>query len=161
MAYATSTLEDRFSLKVDMHDLCGCWPWLGAQKAGGYGNIFLRKEDGVVITESAHVVSYELFVGPVPPDLWVLHKCDNPPCIRPDHLFVGPPKTNQDDMRAKGRGNDVRKLSFETVLAIRDARAVGVRLRILAEQYGVSEGAISMAARGITHSHQNHNPRDL
>lgn len=161
MAYAPSTLEDRFSLKVDMRDLCGCWTWLGAQKAGGYGNIFLRKEGRVIITESAHVVSHELFVGPVPAGLWVLHKCDNPPCVRPDHLFLGPPKANHADMRAKGRQNDAKKLNLGLALEIRVARAAGVTLRVLAEKYGVSQAAVSMAARGLTFAHRNHNPRDI
>jgi hypothetical protein len=88
---------DRFLDKVRKTD--GCWIWQGASHEKGYGCFFFRGRK-----RSAHVVSYTLFVGEVPDGLMVCHECDNPPCVRPDHLFVG---TNQDnilDAFSKGRG---------------------------------------------------------
>ena len=75
----------------------GCWQWLGATHAG-YGVFGFNRQ-----MMRAHRVSYELYVGPIPPGLSVLHRCDNPPCTNPDHLFVGTQLDNMRDMCAKGR----------------------------------------------------------
>lgn len=86
-------IADRFWPKVQKTDVC--WLWIGATSAG-YGRIGRgRAKD--------HEVSWELHNGPVPHGLWVLHKCDNPPCVRPDHLFLGTQSDNMKDAEAKGR----------------------------------------------------------
>lgn len=78
-----------------------CWVWTGAKAHKGYGAIsgegFRSKRD------LAHRVSWRLHHGDVPQGLWVLHKCDNPPCVRPDHLFLGTSQDNHADMMRKGR----------------------------------------------------------
>jgi len=91
------TLRERFWAKVKAND--ACIEWGGAKSSNGYGAFTLpgRKR------ASAHRVAYEFFFGPIPEGLWVCHKCDNPSCIRPDHLFLGTPKENFEDMRQKGR----------------------------------------------------------
>jgi hypothetical protein len=76
-----------------------CWLWTGA-KACGYGQIGL---DGKL--EFSHRLSYEHFVGEIPPTLCVLHECDNPSCVNPGHLFLGTKKNNTSDMIRKSRDN--------------------------------------------------------
>jgi hypothetical protein len=91
------TLEERFWAKVNKSG--ECWEWLGTKNPGGYGcfkvNYKMRK---------AHRVAYELGHGSIPADLCVLHRCDNPGCVRPDHLFLGTRSENMQDMQKKGRG---------------------------------------------------------
>jgi len=159
MGYAKTSIDDRFSCKVDMHDILGCWPWTGAISTAGYGNFW----DGERYV-SSHVCSYLLFVGPVQYSMFVLHRCDNKRCVRPDHLFAGTPQDNMDDMRAKGRatwGLVQRKLTPCEVLEIRAKRALGAKLSELSGRYGVCEASISLAARGLTYkSVLPKNPRD-
>lgn len=83
----------------------GCWNWLGGLfKETGYGKFNAGKgENGKTITAYAHRVSYELHTGPIPEGMQVLHRCDNPRCVRPDHLFLGTQLDNMRDMIAKGR----------------------------------------------------------
>lgn len=77
----------------------GCWRWSGGFFTTGYGSF---SENGKNI--GAHRVAYEMFVGPIPEGLYVLHHCDNPPCVRPDHLRLGTPVENSADMKTRGRG---------------------------------------------------------
>lgn len=80
-----------------------CWLWLAARiPPYGYGN-FGGTQDGVRWVKLAHRHAYELAHGPIPEGMWVLHRCDNPPCVRPDHLFLGTHADNMRDMVAKGR----------------------------------------------------------
>lgn len=83
----------------------GCWLWTGGSLGSmGYGAFSPAgatfKVRGVVY---AHRFAYEHFVGPVPAGLCVLHRCDTPPCVNPDHLFLGTQLENVRDMMAKGR----------------------------------------------------------
>jgi DNA-binding XRE family transcriptional regulator len=87
-----ATAEERFWKKVNKSD--ECWNWIGAKSRGGYGSFGGTK---------AHRYAYELANGSIPEGLFVCHKCDNPGCVRPDHLFLGTPKDNTDDMWAKNR----------------------------------------------------------
>lgn len=140
-------LPDRFWRFVTPVD--GCWLWRGNRNQAGYGQIKVGRKGPSV---SAHRLSYELHHGPIPAGLFVLHRCDNPPCVNPDHLFVGTAKDNSDDMIAKGRRakhvrphSRVRKLTDDQVLAIRlDGRA----LYIVAGEFDVSEATISMIRTG-------------
>lgn len=121
-------------------------------------------------TEAAHRVSWELSFGPVPEGLCVLHKCDNPPCVRPDHLFLGTHKNNAEDRDRKGRGfrgripentarqrgskNQNAKLDEQKVIAIREEYAAGeVSQTALAEKNGVNQTKISDVVCGRTWSH--------
>jgi hypothetical protein len=93
-------VADRFWPKVEKTD--GCWLWTGATDRRGYGKIF----DGAGKLLIASRVAHELCIGPIPDGLCVLHKCDNPPCVNPDHLFLGTFGDNTQDMLAKGRNRN-------------------------------------------------------
>lgn len=96
-------LDIRFWNRVDKNgptvrvELGPCWVWMGGTDIGGYGAIKGTKRT------STHRVSWELHYGLIPDGLCVLHHCDNPPCVRPEHLFLGTRKDNAHDMIAKGR----------------------------------------------------------
>jgi hypothetical protein len=100
MAKPHLTIEQRFWAKVRKRD--GCWEWTGAKNADGYGMIGVNGV-GHKRHAPAHRVSWELHYGHIPTGMWVLHHCDNPPCIRPDHLFIGDRSANMKDCAAKGR----------------------------------------------------------
>jgi hypothetical protein len=95
-------LEDRFLKFVDV-DL-ECWNWTGALSDKGYGRFMLDGRNS-----HAHRVAYMLWVGEIPEGLSVCHKCDNPRCVRPQHLFVGSNSDNQQDSVSKGRHWQVSK----------------------------------------------------
>jgi hypothetical protein len=80
----------------------GCWLWEGSQNGNGYGHIGLGGTGGG--NGLVHRLMWELHNGTVPDGLWVLHRCDVRACCNPDHLFLGTPLDNMQDMHAKGRG---------------------------------------------------------
>jgi hypothetical protein len=132
----------RFEAKIDKTG--DCWIWTGGRFAKGYGQFNMGGRSRI-----ASRVSYELFVGSIPGGLWVLHSCDNPPCVNPAHLFLGTPLDNSRDAQAKGRlvGNvklkgeamDNAGLADADALALRANRRAGMRNRDLAAKYGVTE----------------------
>lgn len=95
----SGTLEERFWDKVQKTGMC--WVWTGCKQSQGYGQIRIKRK-----CELAHRVSWELTNGRIADNTQVLHKCDNPACVRPDHLFLGSQQDNVDDMVAKGRNKN-------------------------------------------------------
>lgn len=91
----------RFWSKVKQTE--GCWLWMGARDPDGYGSFRVGSRG-----THAHRIAYALKVGHIPSGFSVLHKCDNPPCVRPDHLFLGTQLDNVHDMMSKSRGNKAR-----------------------------------------------------
>ena len=135
------TPQERFEEKFTKAD--GCWEWTACRDKWGYGRLqFSEKMQG------AHRVAYQLYVGEIPDGLCVLHHCDNPSCVRPDHLFLGTNDDNVRDRDGKGRGaigekNGSAKLTEEQVKTIRSKRKEGAHTIDLAKQFGVAQRTIS------------------
>lgn len=104
--YAASlrvAIGQRFWSKVNKSSIPDeCWLWTAATIGGGYGQI-MGVVNGKRRPVYAHRVSWEMAFGPIPADLYVLHRCDVPLCVNPDHLFLGTQGDNLADARAKGR----------------------------------------------------------
>jgi hypothetical protein len=123
----------------------GCWDWIGPKARAGYGRVRVDK-----IWQLAHRAAYELEHGKIPQGMWVLHRCDNPGCVRPDHLFLGTAADNTADMMGKGRHKPPRRLKEAEVKDILESSARGVTL---ARKYGVSQSTISSVRRRHTWKH--------
>jgi len=92
--------EERFWARVQKSD--GCWIWTGNKTPQGYGSTYnAGYYEGR--REHAHRISYRMAYGDFPREMLVCHKCDNPPCVRPDHLFLGTANDNQQDAKNKNR----------------------------------------------------------
>lgn len=142
----TATDLQRFWSKVRRG--CGkrCWVWT-AGKSGGYGTIYISG-----LNRKAHRVSYLIHYGSVEDQ--VLHKCDNPSCVRPDHLFPGDQKANMMDMAAKGRSSRLRgalngnsRLTEPIVAQIKAVLGRASQMAI-AGRFGCSQQTISNIATG-------------
>jgi len=123
----------------------GCFLWTGTTTGGGYGRVRRGKR-----THYAHRVAYELLVGPIPDGMHVLHHCDTPPCVNPEHLFLGTDADNIQDMDRKGRRvtrkgelHPRARLTEDDVRTIRARAAAGETQRPLAREYGVDQATIS------------------
>lgn len=101
MALPRIPIEQRFWTKVDPTG--ECWLWTASLHPKGYGQVSVRRPDGRPTMRRAHHIAWELTYGPKPPHLFVLHHCDTPRCVRPDHLFLGTQADNIADMVRKGR----------------------------------------------------------
>lgn len=100
----TRPVDERFWEKVDRSSKDGCWPWLAARfDARGYGAFKKRDDRGRWKMERAHRVAWMLVHGAIPAGMVVCHRCDNPPCCNPEHLFLGTALDNNRDAAAKGR----------------------------------------------------------
>jgi hypothetical protein len=99
----------------------------------------------------AHRFSYELHCGEIPAGMWVLHHCDNRPCVNPAHLFLGTNKDNVEDARLKGR--KARKLSPDQVREIRELAERGVYQRDLMQRFGVGKTTITKVLQRKWHAH--------
>lgn len=122
----------------------GCWEWQGSRDSNGYGRLNV---DGVPML--AHRVAWVLFRGAITSGEHVCHRCDNPPCVRPEHLFLGDYQANTDDKMAKkrhrfgtSRGSD-HGCSKLVESDVREIRSSEEPLRHLAARYGVSMATIS------------------
>lgn len=131
----------------------GCIVWLGAKSQKGHGRLRI---DGRQMW--AHRVAYEIVNGPIPEGLFACHRCDNPICINPEHIFLGTIAENNADMVRKGRqargsGNGQSKLTEWRVMVVRKAVAQGMPIAAVARKLRMSAGTISCAVSGKTWGH--------
>jgi hypothetical protein len=152
-----TTPAERFWAKVDRSGgYDACWLWTGDQHEHGYGRMWVPKPDGSRGFVYAHRFSWEAAHGAVPEGLSVLHRCDNPPCCNPAHLFVGTQAANNADRDDKDRvrHGDTHRNARLTAKAVREIRAIygtgAVGMRRLAALYEVSAQTISDVVHGKT-----------
>jgi len=140
-------LNGRFWEKIDKSNFQSCWLWIGAQDSAGYGNCWYKGK-----CYKSHRVAWELIKGPIPNGMHVLHKCDNPSCCNPFHLFLGTDADNMADRNRKGRqawGSAMNRpdgLNEWLVCGIMARYLQGISCRQLAREFGISS---STAARII------------
>jgi hypothetical protein len=154
--HVRAPVEVRFWRFVDKGSRAPCWEWTGARQTTGYGVTSLTggRASGRI---GAHRLSYQMHCGEIPEGMVIMHSCDNPWCVNPDHLSVGTHAENTADMHTKGRANrpigsqsSVAKLTEE---AVREIRASSLSQRKLAEKYGVGATTIRNALHGRYWSH--------
>jgi len=147
LQYHGLTLEERFWKYTVKKE--GCWEWVGNCDPNGYGRLSAGNWDGKRKPMLAHRISYMIHNGGIISGKHVLHKCDNPNCVNPEHLYSGTPQDNVDDMWDRGRANPGRsvgenhgmaKLSEDQVREIRKSNETG---QSLAEKHGISASQVS------------------
>lgn len=136
-----------FEEQIVRNDKSGCLEWTGSVVRGGYGYI-IRKRKKIM----AHRYWYELHVGPIQPGEVLCHRCDNPRCIEPKHLFIGSQAENISDKVRKSRQARGEKiataiLTAEQVVALRQEYAEGARQVDLASKYGIHQTSVSLIVR--------------
>lgn len=146
----TGGAEASFWAKVSKTETC--WLWTAGQMGNsGYGTFSIRTPRGTKSTR-AHRYSYELANGAIPEGMHVLHRCDTPLCVRPEHLFLGTPLDNARDKVAKGRlrrgdfkgeANGHAKLTADDVRAIRTRVTQGESQAAVAREYRVTPQSIN------------------
>lgn len=148
-------VQERLMSHTQYDEASGCWEWTGSKRCG-YGRMIIgSRKNGTRRSVSAHRVSYELTYGEIPDGMEVCHKCDNPCCVNPNHLFLGTRQDNIDDRERKGRNkppigekNGRAKLTKTDVLEIIERRAQGVSFQKLANEYGVCKKTVQDAVNG-------------
>lgn len=148
-----ASIKNRFMLKVlkSKSAVDACWDWKTSTFIVGYGAFWYKGRQ-----HSAHRISYRLFIGDIPKDLCILHKCDNRKCTNPSHLFLGTKKDNSEDMVRKGRwkGKPIKKgeqlgskhyqtnLIENNIPKIREMAKDKVLHSIIAQRFNVSRACI-------------------
>jgi hypothetical protein len=143
MTYEFAT---RFWSKVSKGDPDDCWEWSACRLPGGYGR-FSVSDGRPQVYQYAHRIAWELTHGSPGPKQ-VLHRCDNPACCNPAHLFLGTQKDNMLDKVAKGRASS--KLSSEDVVVLRRLAADGWTQQRIAERFSVHPTTIGSILRSRT-----------
>ncbi|MCW2900315.1 MAG: endonuclease [Streptosporangiaceae bacterium] len=151
------SLEERFWSKVDKAGPDDCWPWNRSRTEGGYGQFKVRAGAS---PQKASRVAWALVHGPIPEGLVVCHRCDNPPCCNPAHLFLGTIADNNADKITKGRQAEtrpelvavlvsrVRRLSNEQIDEVRRLHATGQSCRTIARRFDVHHTTIVRLTNG-------------
>lgn len=136
----TKDEEVRLWSKVNKSSPDKCWEWIAAKTPGGYGKMMISERKMIVAHRGIWLSTY----GELHPNLLVLHKCDNPSCCNPSHLFLGTDADNMRDKSAKGRdaylfgrSNGNGKLSDEQISKIRKLSSSGKSIAFLADEYNV------------------------
>ena len=154
-----TSIEERFWKRVDKSGKC--WIWTGTVAGNGYGTI---RHNGK--QEGTHRVAWILANGPIPPGMLVRHACDNPLCVRIDHLSLGTVAENSQDMVSRGRASRVGAkspargerngsviLTESDVRTIRQEHSAGTTTKVLAQQFNVAKATIRHIVTRLTWRH--------
>lgn len=160
---ASKPLMQRFLSKVEKQE-SGCWLWTGAIGSAGYGHFAFNGRPA-----KAHRVAYELFVGKIEllegadsRGTCVMHKCDNPKCVNPEHLMLGTHRDNMVDKIAKnrcssrpllGEKHQNSKLKTDDIYVIRSLNYVGAKMDQIADVFGVNRATVHRVLTGKTWAH--------
>ena len=151
IAEAQSLIKDKSVLVEDT----GCWEWRSSNLPKGYGMVQFNKK-----RYYTHRLSYEAFIGPIESGMLICHKCDNPKCCNPDHLFMGTAFDNMRDMAAKGRNwvpygawagqaNPKAKLTPEIRSKIEDELRSGERAAYVAQRHSITAVRVGQIRKEI------------
>lgn len=162
----TMPIQERLKSMTITNPVSGCWEWKGSKHIGYGKTIVGSRKDGTRRSVLAHRLAYEIWNGEIPDGYEVCHKCDNPSCINPAHLFVGTQQDNIDDRERKGRNivkvGEEQARSKLTKKIVKDARweraYLGTSYQKLADKYGVSKNAMQNAIKGVTWKCVSYNP---
>lgn len=149
-------IRERFDSKWKRDANTGCWLWTASTAGKGYGQFRIP---GTRKNIYAHRLSFELFKGALPKGAHIMHSCDTPRCVNPDHLSIGSPLENARDMRDKdrhlnGERNAKAKLTQEQVLAIKTLLAhSGLSQKTIAGLFGIKQMEVSRIKRGERWAH--------
>jgi hypothetical protein len=152
-----NTLFDRFEKYYTPTE--GCWIWFGAKNRKGYGQLGITVGSKKT-TARAHRIAYEKYIGSIPKGVLVLHKCDVPACVNPEHLFLGTDKDNAIDRNAKkrnrsnkGENNHTCKTSIHTVTTIKQMLKAGFSRKELVEFFHKTKNIVDCIATGKSWQH--------
>ncbi len=142
-------------------ELGPCWEWLGSRTKEGYGHINIRIARRSYVQKYVHRLMYQESAGVLDDASKVLHRCDNPGCANPSHLFLGTQADNMHDRDRKGRGyfktgsqHPQAKLTDQDVISVRLAATDGSLIRREAmDRLGISDATLSRIISGKTWSH--------
>jgi hypothetical protein len=153
--WSSKSVETRFWEKVERPTPDQCWRWVGNVNDQGYG---VLRRPGTAATHRvwlAHRLSWEMHFGKIPDGLCVLHRCDNPSCVNPAHLFTGTREENNADKKAKGRQphnigstNPNAKITEDKAREVRELVASGVTQMKVASIFGIKQPQVSRIVRG-------------
>jgi len=147
--YTAPDIIDKFKLYTQKTN-DNCIIWIAGKQKDGYGIVNYNGK-----SQLAHRAAYELFVANIPENMCVCHKCDNPGCVNPDHLFLGSHKDNMNDMKLKGRRKNIgikekngrAKLTIEKANKIRLEKKQGKTLKELSIIFNVGISTIGRVCR--------------
>ncbi len=161
LKFHSASLDEAYENWVIKDGINGCWSWSGWKNNGGYGYFSCKSK-----REAAHRYSYKKYIGPIKGGLFVLHKCDNPECSNPEHLFLGTNTDNINDAYSKGRRKSVpiesmrrgencylSKLKEKDVVEIKKMINNGIGNTQIANIFGVKHSTISCIRCNQTWKH--------
>lgn len=144
--YDSTDIESRIMNSISISP-SGCWNWQGAKNTDGYGQLRVNGRH-----QRVHRLSYTLFVGRIPGDLLIRHKCDNPACVNPQHLETGTTQDNVNDRCLRGRSNVPRGVNVKnsklTPELVREILTSSLPARQMAEKVGVVRQTIDRVRNG-------------